>query len=115
MLVALLGLNILILVPVISRMGHGQMDPVFGPDTAARRILTCVYIGIAVTSAVLIGMHLLKLPWAEPMTLALFGVQIAYKFCTVVAVGMRNPVVASNCGVAVVQCAAIAVWAALPG
>ena len=115
MLVAALGLNILILVPVIRGMTRGHLDPSFGPDTVARQILICVYIAIAATSAALIRVHVLALQWAMPMTLALFGVQIACKVATVFAVGIRSPVVATNCVVVLVQCTVIAVWSGLSG
>lgn len=46
MLALALGLNIVILVPVLWGLAAGQMDAAFGPDTDARRILACVYAAI---------------------------------------------------------------------
>lgn len=113
MLIAALGLNIVILIPVISGLLSGAMDSTFGPDTDARRILTCVYIAIALASAVLIALNLMDHPWAVPMSFALFGVQIVYKLATTVAVGLASPVVLTNLCVVAVQVAVI--WSATRG
>ncbi|MEO0379974.1 MAG: hypothetical protein AAF252_06855 [Pseudomonadota bacterium] len=111
MLVAALVFNLVILVPVIWGLstGFAGMDAAFGPDGAARRVLTCVYGAIALASVALIALHSVAHPWAVPMTLALFGVQISYKLGTVWAVGFGNPVVITNVIVVVVQIIAIAV------
>lgn len=110
MLIAALALNILILTPVIAGLAFGNMDGAFGPDTDARRILACVYVAIAVLSAALIVLHVGNAPWAVPMTLSLFAVQITYKVATVVAVGLSSPVILTNVVVVAVQCAAVAAW-----
>lgn len=115
MLVAALALNIVILIPVILGLLSGSMDVPFGPDTDARRILTCAYGAIAFVSAGLIGLHVLGHVWAVPMTLALFSVQITYKLGTVVAVGLANPVVLTNLLVVLAQIAAIAAWSLARG
>ena len=109
MLIAALILNIAILAPVIWALSTGSpgMDAAFGPETDARRILTCVYGGIALASAALIALHSAGHPWAIPMTLALFGVQISYKLATVWVVGVSNPVVMTNILVILVQIAAL--------
>ncbi|MBY5934645.1 hypothetical protein KUV51_16680 [Tateyamaria omphalii] len=110
MLIAALCLNIAILLPVIFGLATGGMDVAFGPDTDARRILTCVYFGIATLSVVLIGLHVGGHDWAVPMTFALFGVQIIYKLATVATVGLASPVVLTNVLVVGVQIAAIVAW-----
>lgn len=115
MLVAALGLNLLILIPVITGLTNGTMDSAFGPDTDARRILTCVYFGIALTSAALIALNVVKHPWAVPMTFALFGVQISYKLASAVVVGVTSPVILTNLFVVVVQVAVIIVWSVTRG
>lgn len=109
MLIAALILNIAILAPVIWALSSGSpdMDAAFGPETDARRILTCVYGAIAVVSAALIALHSAGHPWAIPMTLALIGVQVSYKLATVWVVGASNPVVMTNVLVIVVQIAAV--------
>lgn len=60
-------------------------------------------------SIALIALHSVAHPWATPMTLALFGVQISYKLATIWAVGVSNPVVMTNIVVIVVQIVAILV------
>ena len=98
MLVAALILNLIILVPLVFALtsGHAKMDAAFGPDSDARRILTCVYAAIGVISADLIALHLINHHWAVPMTVALFAVQLTYKLATVAAVGRASPVVVTN-------------------
>lgn len=115
MLMAALGLNVLILIPVIWGMPKGAMDAAFGPDTDARRILICVYFAIALVSAALIVLHLVNQSWAVPMTLALFAVQITYKLATVLAIGGTNPVVMTNLGVVAVQVLVILSWSVARG
>lgn len=109
MLLAALILNIAILVPVIWSLVNGAagMDAAFGPVTDARRILTCVYGAIGLCSAALIALHSLAHPWAIPMTIALFAVQITYKSATVWVVGPAHPVVIANMVVIVVQFSAV--------
>ena len=109
MLVSALVFNILILGPVVWSLGSGGagIDSAFGPDGAARRILTCVYSAIGLASGILIALHAIGHGWAVPMTLALFGIQISYKLGTVWAVGLGNPVVITNLLVVGVQIAAI--------
>ncbi|KIC51880.1 hypothetical protein [Tateyamaria sp. ANG-S1] len=115
MLVAALCLNIVILGPVILGLLSGGMDAAFGPDTDARRILTCVYIAIAAVSLGLIGLHVIGHRWAVPMTLALFSVQITYKAATALLVGLSSPVVATNLLVVAVQIGAIVAWSVARG
>lgn len=110
MLIAALALNILILVPVlVSLVASGPgVDMAFGPDTAARRILACLYGAIALVSAGLIALHLMDHHAAVAMTVALFAVQMTYKLGTVVAVGLVSPVVLTNLLVVAVQIAVLA-------
>lgn len=110
MLALALGLNIVILVPVLWGLAAGQMDAAFGPDTDARRILACVYAAIALVSAGLIALHVAQHPWAVPMTLAVFALQISYKLGTVFVVGLSSPVVVTNLAVVAVQVVVIAAW-----
>jgi hypothetical protein len=112
-----LAFNIVVLVPVISAImvGLPQTEQSFGPITEGRLILTSIYMAIAVVSAALIAMHLKRLAWAMPMSVALFAVQITYKLITVPMVGPANPVVISNLVVVVVQVLALSMlWQARP-
>ncbi|WP_415921968.1 hypothetical protein [Tateyamaria sp. SN6-1] len=58
MLAAALILNICVLVPVVAGLTSGArtMELVFGADTNARRILTCVYGAIGMSSVLLLGL-----------------------------------------------------------
>ena len=105
-----LALNIIVLVPVLAVLvlGLPPAERGFGPLGAARLILTAIYIAIAVVSAALIALHLKHLAWAMPMSVALFAVQVTYKLITVPLVGLSNPVVITNLGVAAVQIFALA-------
>lgn len=116
MLVAALILNLVILVPLVASLAYDTagMGAAFGFDSPARRILTCVYGAIAALSAVLIALHASAHPWAVPMTVALFGVQITYKLATIAAVGLTSPVVVTNMIVVSVQMVAL-VWAMRAG
>lgn len=108
MVIFALGVNIAILVPVILGLATGGMDDAFGPASDARRILTCVYCAIAVLSVGLIALHVGGHPWALPMTLALFAMQITYKLGTVAVIGLGSPVVVTNLGVVVLQLGVVA-------
>ncbi len=110
-----LSFNVIVLTPVVTilLLGLGPADQAFGQVTEGRQILTSIYIAIAVVSAALIAMHLMSLPWAMPMSVALFAVQITYKLITVPMVGLSNPVVITNLVVVVVQALALFVlWQA---
>lgn len=114
MLIAALSLNLLILVPLLGSLfaERAGMEAAFGPLTDARLILTAVYLAIALVSAGLIAALLAGHPWAVPMTVALFAVQITYKLATVPLVGLHSPVVMTNLGIVAIQIAALAVlWA----
>lgn len=104
-----LALNLLILVPVVGALLGGRMPPEgpFGPQTPALLILTCIYAAILLVSVLLIVLHVMGHPWALPMTVALFAVQITYKLGTVALVGLGNPIVITNLGVVVVQLAVL--------
>ncbi|MEO1779288.1 MAG: hypothetical protein AAFU63_10900 [Pseudomonadota bacterium] len=113
MLMAALIFNLVVLVPVLVSLASGAagLDAAFGPDTDARRILASVYAAIGIVSAGLIALHVAQHPWAVPMTVALFAVQITYKLMTLVTVGIGSPVVITNLVVVAVQAAALAALA----
>jgi uncharacterized membrane protein len=104
-----LAFNIIVLVPVVSALllGLPQTEQSFGPTTEGRSILISIYMAIAIVSVALIAMHLKRLAWAMPMTVALFAVQITYKLITVPMAGLSNSVVISNLVVVVVQVLAL--------
>lgn len=113
MFVIALCFNIVILVPVVTgllKKGKG-MDETFGPDSTARRILTCIYATIAAASVLLIVLHVRPSHHAEAMTLVLFFLQTGYKLGTVALVGVGNPVVITNLVVVTVQVVAVVQFA----
>ena len=75
-------------------------DKVFGVDSPARRILGCLYVGIALFSLVpFINASLLV-----PICLVLFSIQILYKVLSFVSLPrITNPVIASNLFIAVLH------------
>ena len=109
-----LAFNIVVLAPVLLALafGRGAMDGAFGPDGPARRILACIYLSIAMASGALIAFRFQGAAWTTVATFTLFAVQIAYKTATVFAVGPKNPVVATNILVIVVQVVAVGFYLA---
>ena len=112
MLLVSLFLNVLVLVPVLVVLAaNGKAaDYAWGPDTSARRILAAIYAAILLTSLFLIAGQFLGhniLAWSQ----ALLAVQVIYKVLTVPFVGLRNPVVLSNLGIAIVHSATLVITA----
>ncbi len=106
LVIASLGLNIFVLVPVCFGLltNAGWTVSAYGPDSAARGILLSVYIVILIGSV-----GLLAKPMAA-MVATLLLVQIIYKVTTPFTVGsVANPVVVSNLAIAAFHC--ITVWA----
>jgi hypothetical protein len=105
LIVASLGLNILVLVPVCFGL-LTKADwtlSAYGPDSAARSILLSVYMAILLCS---VGLLIKPAP---AMVAALLLVQIVYKVTTPFTVGsFSNPVVMSNLGIAAFHC--ITLW-----
>ena len=104
MLLVSLALNIMVLVPVLGVLAaNGRAaEYAWGSDTAARRILAAIYAAILFASVILLAGHLLEydvMAWAQ----ALLGIQVVYKVLTAPFVGLRNPVVLSNLGIAIVH------------
>ena len=112
MILISLSLNIIVLVPVLFALGaNGRAaEHAWGADTAARRILAAVYTAILLASVALLALHLLSLD-ITAWTQALLGIQVVYKLLTVPLVGLRNPVVISNVGIAVVHAITLIVTA----
>jgi hypothetical protein len=104
-----LALNIMVLVPVLGVLAaNGRAaEYAWGSDTASRRILAAIYAAILFASVFLLVGHLLKydvIAWAQ----ALLCIQIVYKILTAPFVGLRNPVVVSNLGIAIVHAITLA-------
>ena len=99
-----LSLNVLVLVPVLIALGaNGRAaEQAWGADTAARRILAAIYAAILAASVALLAFHLIDRD-ITAWTQALLGVQVVYKLLTAPLVGLRNPVVISNIGIALVH------------
>ena len=106
MIIASLGLNIVVLVPVC--LGLLTKAPwtisAYGADTPARAILVAMYAAILICSA---GLLVRPIP---TMVATLLVVQIVYKVMTPFTVGsFGHPVVLSNLAIAGFHC--ITVWA----
>jgi len=85
-------------------------DAVFGPDSPSRRILSCLYLAIAIVSVVAIVLPQYRLP----IVLVLFPLQIIYKLLTLVIVrDFRNPVPWSNLAISVLH--GVSLWLASAG
>jgi hypothetical protein len=114
MLIISLLLNIAVLIPVVtvlvigSRRGaYSAAQAPWGERTPARDILLAIYgailvVSIALLAGVALGGATVTI---EAAAVALFTVQIVYKVLTAVTVrdALRNPVVLSNLGIAVVH------------
>lgn len=109
MIIFALAFNIVVLMPVVLvlMLDLPSAEQGLGPVTDSRLILTSIFIAIAVVSAALIAMHLGRMTWAMPMSVALFAVQITYKLITVPMVGISSPVVITNLVVVVLQLVAL--------
>ena len=107
-----LSLNILVLVPVLIALGANRSaaEHAWGADTAARRILAAVYAAILLASVALLALQVLGRD-ITAWTQALLGIQVVYKLLTVPLAGLRNPVVISNVGIAVVHVITLVVTA----
>ncbi|MFT6022049.1 MAG: hypothetical protein ACI9PY_000154 [Ascidiaceihabitans sp.] len=99
MLAVALILNCVILFPLTYALitQSPGMDAAYGPDSDARRILTCLYATIGVISAyALIQLGLGARTTAVQIAMVLFPMQIIYKLATVGLVGVSSPVVLTN-------------------
>lgn len=105
LIIASLGINIFVLVPVCyGLLTSAAWTPLaYGPDSPARGILLSVYIAILMCSIALLFKPV------PLMVAALLIVQIVYKVTTPLTVGsFANPVVMSNLGIAAFHC--VTVW-----
>ena len=108
MIVVSLILNVVVLIPVAASLvwRAGWTIQSFGERTPARDILLCVYLAILAASvALLVAVAAPHANWVNGAVVALLAVQVLYKITTAVAVrrSLRNPVVLSNLGIAIVH------------
>ncbi|OYY91570.1 MAG: hypothetical protein B7Y45_03175 [Sphingomonas sp. 28-66-16] len=97
------------IIPVLIARDAPAMTACYGPDSAARRILACLYATIAIVSAVaLVGQASGNTALSIAIAGVLFPMQIAYKLMTLPAVGWRNPVVKSNLAIALLHTVTLA-------
>jgi len=118
MLIVSFAVNLLVLIPLLSAFAFNptSMDPVFGADTDARRILVCLYATIALATVVGVGLLALGAPnEARTLGVILFSMQIAYKLMTVPAVGLGSPVVLTNLAVVGVHAVTLFTLSSRPG
>ncbi len=119
MLIVSLLLNIVVLVPVVGSLAARApwIARVWGERTPALDILLAIYVAILTGSNALLAVVATVGPSVavEAASIALFAVQIVYKVLTAVLVqdALRNPVVISNLGIAVVH--AVTVTTLVPG
>jgi hypothetical protein len=109
-----LTLNVLVLVPVLIAMRTDRpwVEAAYGSRTPARDILFAIYAAILLASGALLAAWVpaSDRAFVEAAAIALLSVQVLYKVGTAVTVerALRNPVVLSNLGIAVVHGATIA-------
>lgn len=92
-----LGLNILVLTPIVFGMAIGSpiIDRAWDEFTASRGILSSIYFALLVLSIILI------VKTVPVFVVPLLATQVIYKITTPFTVGtLLNPVVISNLGIA---------------
>ncbi len=119
MLIVSLLLNIVVLMPVVGSLAARApwIARAWGERTPARDILLAIYVAILTASIALLAVVATVGPSVavEAAAVALLAVQIVYKVLTAVLVqdALRNPVVLSNLGIAVVH--GVTVASLVPG
>jgi hypothetical protein len=107
-----LGLNILVLLPIVVLMAINSpfVDEAWGEFTVARGILMSIYLSILVVSVFLVFRPV------PSFVAALLIVQVVYKLTTPFTVGtFLNPVVISNLAISVLHIATLATIFAFMG
>ena len=108
--------NLAILVPVCSSLARATRQPsseitkrmnyVYGIDTNARRILTCMYTSLGIAS----GAILVFPQNLEMYAPAVLGFQILYKLQTAAVLPLNNPVLIANLGVSCLHTITLYQW-----
>ncbi len=81
-----------------------RLSHVFGKDTAGLRILSSLYLSIAIVSL----FALIQQEYIIPIAYTLFSLQVVYKILSVFSVrNVKNPVVISNVVIAGIHCASL--------
>jgi len=99
-----LGLNILVLIPIVVLMAINSpiVDEAWGEFTAARGILMSIYLSILVVSVFLVFRPV------PSFVAALLIVQVVYKLTTPFTVGaVLNPIVISNLAISALHIATL--------
>jgi hypothetical protein len=107
-----LGLNILVLIPIVVLMAINSpfVDEAWGEFTAARGILMSIYLSILVVSVFLVFKPV------PSFVAALLIVQVVYKLTTPFTVGtVSNPIVISNLAISIFHMATLATIFAFMG
>lgn len=100
-----LGLNVLVLTPIVIGMavGSSRIEYAWGEFTAARGILASIYFALLVLSLALL------FKTVPVFVVPLLATQVIYKLTTPFTVGtLLNPVVMSNLAISVLH--AITLW-----
>lgn len=106
----LVNVIVVTIIPVLIARDTPAMAACYGPDSAARRILACVYATIAMASAIgLVGQATGDAALSIAIAGVMFPMQIGYKLMTLPAVGWGNPVVKSNIAIAGLHAVTLAV------
>lgn len=100
-----LALNILVLTPLLWALAQnvGGMTDVYGPDSAARRILAAVYFAILLMSVGLLAAMVFTTWQVVPVAVTLLTLQVIYKVSTAVVLDLSNPVVIANLTISAVH------------
>lgn len=109
---AIITLSYIINILVAGTMGTllffnlgSRITNVFGENTAARQILSCLYLSIAMLSTV----AMVDQRYFMGIAAVLFPMQIIYKLMTLIAVkDKKNPVPYANLAISIVH--AISMW-----
>ncbi len=106
----IVNIVVVTIIPILIFLDSPRMSAVYGPDSAARRILACIYATIALASfGGLVLFWIGQWQAAAALSLSLFSLQIVYKLGTWPAVGLKNPVVISNLAISVLHAVSVVI------
>lgn len=101
------AVNVIVLLPICAFLlsGSARLEVVFGPDTTARQILTCMYATLLILSAYCLVARNANLTVAWTV----FSFQIIYKSLSVVLIkNKRVPVLWFNLVIAILHSVTLA-------